>query len=120
MSFTHLLTNIRSNMKKFKKISYSLFLTILVSGWSRPLESAGHKSKDIVSYFFTYDADGELIYPFSIPPTVLPSIPAGPLIIPYYAEYSSYYYNMTVSPWRYEPDGYLLGIYYGPVDYGDN
>ncbi|SEO05200.1 hypothetical protein SAMN05216436_13012 [bacterium A37T11] len=99
-----------------KKIIFCLSVLFL------PPNSSSHPAKSTqapatITYFFPYNYLWEVEYVTALPPTTLPTVPIGPYERPYYAEYTAYHLDTSVSPWRYYPDGYFLQSYWGPYEY---
>ena len=94
-----------------------MMLLLLAAVCSQPAIPRDHQAKPVVqstTFFFAYDLAFDIVYPYTVPPGVLPYVPPGPEERPYYAEYTSYYLNLLTNPYRYEPAGFKIAEYWGP------
>src|SRR5690606_32764486 len=98
-------------MKKFIML---LLLAAVCSQPAIPKDNRAAEAAPATTFFFEYNLLGDIIFPYAIPPGVLPPIPIGPPERPYYAEYTSYYLNLLTNPYRYEPAGFKIAEYWGP------
>ena len=97
-----------------KKIIMLLLLAAVCGQPAIPQEKQPAPATVSSTFFFAYDILGDIIYPQIMPPSTMPSIPPGPPERRYYAEYTSYYLNLLTNPYRYEPAGFLVAVYWGP------